>query len=81
MLTFGGMYSNVEGLTPVLPIFFVMLVEPCGSFCFYHHSRCGANVVARSFGLLVLGGCVYRVIPTEKILEVRVVIRGSDMVV
>jgi len=41
----------------------------------------GADAVARPFGVSVLGGCVYRAIQTKKILGVRVVIRGSDIMV
>lgn len=41
----------------------------------------GADAIARPFGVSVLGGCVYKAISIEKILEVPVVIRGSDMMV
>ena len=58
-----------------------MLAEPCGSSCFIIIPSVGADAIARPFGVSVLGGYVYRAILTEKILGVRVVIRGSNIVV
>ena len=58
-----------------------MLADPRDSSCFTIILGVRAVAVARSFGVSVLGGCVYRTILTEKILEVRIVIRGLDMVV
>lgn len=79
--TFGGMYSSMGGLSPVFSLFSYYACWALWLTLFWTSFQVWELMSwLGPFGVSILGGCVYRAIPTKKIFEVWVVIKGSDNV-